>query len=114
MTSEKPLKILLVATEAVPFAKEGGVGDVMGSLPGELAALGHEVRVFIPRYGSIDPARWSLASTNIVRTLPMTGADRTFTILRGTLPVSGVPIYFFDQAEYLVEHSFPVAAYDCY
>ena len=55
MTDEKRLKILLVAAEAVPFAKEGGVADVIGSLPRELAALGHDVRVFMPRYGSIDP-----------------------------------------------------------
>ena len=48
-------KILLVATEAVPFVKEGGVGDVIGSLPKELAALGHDVRVFLPRYGSVAP-----------------------------------------------------------
>src|SRR2546428_4047718 len=50
----RPLKILLVASEAVPFAKTGGLADVAGGLPRELARLGHSVRLVIPRYGSID------------------------------------------------------------
>ncbi|MBV9256746.1 MAG: glycogen/starch synthase, partial [Ktedonobacteraceae bacterium] len=54
MTNDTRSKILFVATEAVPFAKEGGVADVIGSLPKELAALGHDVRIFLPHYGSID------------------------------------------------------------
>src|SRR2546426_7597388 len=49
----RPLKILLVASEAVPFAKTGGLADVAGGLPRELARLGHSVRLGIPRYGSI-------------------------------------------------------------
>src|SRR5256885_13213826 len=50
----RPLKILLVASEAVPFAKTGGLADVAGGLPRELARLGHSVRLVIPRYGSVD------------------------------------------------------------
>ncbi|HHN93992.1 MAG TPA: starch synthase, partial [Anaerolineae bacterium] len=51
--SEKPLKILFLAAEAVPFAKVGGLADVAGSLPQAIRALGHDVRLMIPRYGSI-------------------------------------------------------------
>ena len=104
MTDEKRLKILLVAAEAVPFVKEGGVADVIGSLPRELAALGHDVRVFIPRYGSIDPAYWGLRPTGVTRVLPMAGANRTFTILQTTLPDSPVTVYLFDQVEYFGWH----------
>ncbi len=68
MTHGTHLKILMVATEAVPFAKEGGVADVIGSLPKELAALGHDVRIFLPRYGTIDPAYWALKPTGVART----------------------------------------------
>jgi starch synthase len=50
---EKPLKILFLAAEAVPFAKVGGLADVAGSLPRAIRALGHDVRVMIPRYGTI-------------------------------------------------------------
>src|SRR6478672_2932597 len=44
----------MVASEATPFAKTGGLADVAGSLPEALQALGHEVAVVLPRYGSID------------------------------------------------------------
>jgi starch synthase len=105
MTDEKHLKILVVAAEAVPFAKEGGVADVIGSLPRELAALGHDVRVFMPRYGSIDPVYWNLRPTGVTRALPMAGTHRTFTILQTTLPEdASVMVYFFDQAEYFGWH----------
>ena len=41
----------MVASEATPFATTGGLADVVGSLPREIAALGHQVAVLIPRYG---------------------------------------------------------------
>lgn len=104
MPDERRLKLLLIAAEAVPFAKEGGVADVLGSLPRELAALGHDVRLFLPRYGLIDPAYWGLRPTGVIRVLPMAGANRTFTILQTTLPDSSVTVYFFDQAEYFGWH----------
>ena len=44
------LKVLLVASEAAPFIKSGGLGDVIGSLPKALRAKGVDVRVVIPRY----------------------------------------------------------------
>jgi starch synthase len=46
-------RVLMVSSEAAPFAKTGGLADVVGSLPAALQPLGHEVAVVIPRYGSI-------------------------------------------------------------
>jgi starch synthase len=44
----------MVASEALPLAKTGGLADVVGALPCALQALGDEVAVVIPRYGFID------------------------------------------------------------
>ena len=58
---KKPiLKILFVATEATPFIKAGGLGEVMFSLPQSLVELGHDARVMIPRYADIDSAKFEL------------------------------------------------------
>lgn len=44
------MKILFVASEAAPFAKSGGLGDVAGALPKEIKNQGHDIRVVIPYY----------------------------------------------------------------
>lgn len=43
-------RILMVASEGLPFIKSGGLADVIGSLPFELSKKGHEVRVVMPLY----------------------------------------------------------------
>jgi starch synthase len=49
----RAMRILMIASEAAPFAKTGGLADVLGSLPHALARLGHHVDVAIPRYRGI-------------------------------------------------------------
>lgn len=49
----RKLRILFAASEAVPFAKTGGLGDVAGSLPRALKHAGAKVAVILPKYGSI-------------------------------------------------------------
>ncbi len=57
MAGISDLKILFVASEVAPYAKSGGLGDVIGSLPHALKALGADVRVVFPKYKSINPER---------------------------------------------------------
>jgi len=52
------LKILFVASEAAPFIKAGGLGEVMFSLPRAMRKLGHDARVMIPRYAGIDQEKF--------------------------------------------------------
>lgn len=47
------LRILMVASEAGPFSKTGGLADVVGSLPSALIERGADVRVILPKYGTI-------------------------------------------------------------
>ena len=44
------MHIAFAASEGVPFSKTGGLADVVGALPRALAALGHQVSVYLPRY----------------------------------------------------------------
>ena len=44
----------MVASEAAPFAKTGGLADVVGALPRALGRLGHSVDVVMPRYRGLD------------------------------------------------------------
>ena len=55
----------MVAGEAAPFAKVGGLGDVMGALPVHLEGLGASVSVIIPRYRSIDLHRYGFEPYSI-------------------------------------------------
>ena len=51
-----PLRILMVSSEAHPFAKTGGLAEVLGALPAALARLGHRVTVVLPRYRGVEVA----------------------------------------------------------
>jgi starch synthase len=104
MAEEKPYKILMVATEAVPFAKEGGVADVIGSLPKELAALGHDVRIFLPRYGVIDPVSNHLTPTGVTLSIPLSGADQIVSVWETRLPGSPVIVYLLEQGQFFGQH----------
>ena len=51
--TDKPIEITMVASEMFPFAKSGGLGDVIGALPLALGRMGHKVCVYLPAYRSI-------------------------------------------------------------
>jgi starch synthase len=53
----KGLNILYCTSEVTPYSKTGGLADVSNSLPQELNALGHAVRVITPKYGPLDERR---------------------------------------------------------
>jgi len=58
---DERVNVLMVASEVAPFAKTGGLGDVVGALPKYLRRRGHDVRVFVPFYSSIDTSQGTFA-----------------------------------------------------
>jgi starch synthase len=57
------MKIAMLASEAAPFAKTGGLADVAGALPKFLSQLGLEVKVFVPFYRETKKKNFSLRKT---------------------------------------------------
>ncbi len=94
------LKILVAASEMVPFIKTGGLGDVLGALPGALAAQGHEVRVFIPHYKSLNTAGHHLENVGLSLEI-LVGDKRAiaeFSVIRDKR--SGLLTYFVRNSGY--------------
>ncbi len=89
--TENPLKILFLAAEAIPFAKVGGLADVAGSLPRAIRALGHDVRLMIPRYGVIRSNQFQMETIGAPLTIPLgPGEERVHLVgsnIDGDMPV---------------------------
>jgi starch synthase len=95
----QPLKILLVAAEVAPFAKVGGLADVAGALPKALKAMGHDVRVVMPRYGSIDVEKYGLRRIVTNLGVPLAHQPVNADVLEGRI-AGEVPIYFIDNQQF--------------
>jgi starch synthase len=90
--NEKPLKILFLAAEAVPFAKVGGLADVAGSLPQAIRALGHDVRLMIPRYGTIRSDQFQLEKVGEPFLIPVGPGEEHIHLIGSTLD-GDIPVY---------------------
>lgn len=94
------MNILITAAECAPFAKIGGLADVVSSLAKEWSKLGHAIRIVIPKYSSIDCQRWNIIPTSLVVSVPMGWWHEYARLWRGVLPGSNVPIYFLESRDY--------------
>jgi starch synthase len=95
------LSILFSASEAVPFAKSGGLADVVGSLPKYLRYLGHDVRLVMPRYYTVDRERYGLRVLPGVLTVPMGILGNEYcAVYEGVILDSDIPVYFLEHEGY--------------
>ncbi|MCU0679002.1 MAG: glycogen/starch synthase, partial [Planctomycetes bacterium] len=97
---EEKLKVLMVTAEVAPFAKVGGLADVVGSLPPALAKLGLDVRIIMPFYGSIIPQAYGLKKAIDRLDIYTDGKKRPLAVWAGELPGAAVPVYFIDAPYY--------------
>jgi starch synthase len=92
------LKILMVTSEAVPFAKSGGLGDMVSALALALADLGHDVRLVMPRYYSITTS----GKTQLPQPLgvPVGWGEQWCAVYTSFVKKELVPVYFLDHERY--------------
>jgi starch synthase len=91
------MHVAFAASECVPYAKTGGLADVIGALPRAMAALGHQVSVYLPRYRQAKLAEPQTVVRSI--TIPFDDKYRFCSIVTaGNL--AGVRIYFVDYPPY--------------
>ncbi|MFQ5329317.1 MAG: glycogen synthase GlgA [Thermodesulfobacteriota bacterium] len=92
------LKVLIVSSEAVPFAKTGGLADVAGALPQALKAAGCDVTLAMPLYREVVEKGGDFEEVDGAITVKIGLHDVTASLLRGES--DGVPVYFLKQDEY--------------
>src|SRR3990172_7178752 len=72
----KGLNILYCTSEVMPYSKTGGLADVSNSLPQELNALGHAVRIITPKYGALDERRLRIYEIKRLTNIEVPVGDR--------------------------------------
>ena len=94
------MNILLATSEAVPFAKTGGLADVCGALPVDLARLGHQVAVILPAYRQTHYCGQPIERMGIDFIVPIGSKTVVGHLLRSTMPGGNVPVYLVEQDQY--------------
>lgn len=103
----RPLRLALAASELTPFAKTGGLADVLLGLgrwlgkPVAQGGPGHDVRLFVPYYKRIAESGVDVTPLKGAQQIDVRFPSRTirFGIQQGRLPDSDVPVYFVDCPE---------------
>lgn len=90
--------VIIVASEAAPFAKTGGLADVAGSLPLALKKLGCNPVLFLPYYRQIADGGFKTEQTGLQVTVPIGRREITGEVLKSSS--NGVPVYFIKRDEY--------------
>ncbi len=94
------MNILIATSEAVPLAKTGGLADVCGALPIELARQGHQPALIMPAYRKARYSGLSIEPLGIEFIIPIGSKMVTGHLSKSCLPGSDVPVYLVEQDQY--------------
>jgi starch synthase len=104
MKEMEKMEIVFVASEMTPFAHSGGLGDVVGALPHEIAKLGHSVSVFIPKYKSVSVEKYSIESIVDPLNIPLGSEIETGRLLG--CRYNEINVFFVDEPSFFNRDSF--------
>ena len=93
------LNIVMACPEIVPFAKTGGLADMVASLAGSLAKLGHRVSLIMPAYRGVGERAGALRDAGFRLQVPLDGTREDAGVLTTTVDAE-VPIYFIAADRY--------------
>lgn len=82
------MRVVIASAEVAPFARVGGLSDVVGALSKEISSLGHDVVVMLPKYAAIDDSRFGVEPLAGVPPLsvPMGDATEKVALFRCGMP----------------------------
>ena len=103
----KKLRILYVTSEIDPFLKMSSAADLIRLLPQKLQEKGHEIRIFMPKFGVINERRNRLHE--VVRlsgiNIRVAGEEKPLTIKVASIPNAKLQVYFLDNEDYFKRKS---------
>ena len=95
------MKILVISSEVAPFAKTGGLADVAGALPKALRAIGHDVRVVLPAYRTIEDkvaaGATDIGVSPLTLQVPVGRSLQQAGVFEAVLPDTDVPVSFIAE-----------------
>jgi starch synthase len=97
--AKETLRVLFVASECTPYAKTGGLGDVVAGLSKALRQLGHDARVLVPLYSLIDRAKHGLKPATSA-CVHMGGNVEHWVGVQTAMLDDIVPVWFVDYGSY--------------
>ena len=100
MAEPSSQNVAVIASEAVPFAKTGGLADVAGALPRALEHLGHSASLFLPYYRVARHGALPISATGLRLRIPIGTRMVDGTVYTTVLPGSEVRVYLIDGADY--------------
>src|SRR5262245_5782842 len=89
------MRVIMIAAECAPFAKAGGLGDVIGVLPIQLEKLGVDISVCLPRYRLIDLEKFGFQSHPVPgeNRVPFGSEELSYDLHASVLPGSSVKVF---------------------
>ncbi len=103
--SSKPLSIFMIASETTPYAKTGGLADVIQSLSKELVRKGHNVSLVLPYYGFV--RQQNVAKGVYKERMYIDVGKKEYPCrIKYTQPYKGLTVFFIGNEEFFGRYSF--------